>query len=273
MQAKRSWTLPTGPLGRLTTAAETRASALLDRRAELQSLADATSPRPSFAEALVRADVAVIAELKRRSPSRGSISPDLDAAAQTTAYARGGAAALSVLTEPNEFGGSPEDIRLARQATRLPVLRKDFHVHSIQLLEAVGLGASAALLIARALTPDRLRRMADDAAELGLEVLVEVRSEEELALALAIEDAVIGVNSRDLETLVIDRTVTDRLMTAIPARRVAIAESGVASRADVERAAAAGADAVLVGSSVSAAADPAAAVAELVGVRRRPRAG
>ena len=271
MQAKRSWTPPTGPLGRLTVAAETRVHGLLARRVELERLARDAAPRPSFAGSLRRPDVAVIAELKRSSPSKGAIAPSLDAGAQTSAYERGGASALSVLTEPTEFGGTSDDIRVARRETSLPVLKKDFHVHSIQLIEAVALGASAALLIARALSPERLRRMADDAAELGLETLVEIRSAEELDDALAIEHAVIGVNSRDLETLVIDPTVSERLLAAVPGDRVAVAESGVSGRSDVERCAAAGADAVLVGSSISAASDPAVAVAALVGVPRSHR--
>ena len=271
MQAKRSWTPPTGPLGRLTAAAETRAQGLLARREELKRLASEAAPRPSFAGSLRRTDVAVIAELKRKSPSKGAIAPSLPAGTQTAAYERGGASALSVLTEPAEFGGAADDVRVARRATSLPVLKKDFHVHSIQLIEAVGLGASAALLIARALPPDRLRRLADDAAALGLEALVEVRSEDELEDALAIEHAVIGVNSRDLETLIIDPAVTNRLVAAVPGDRVVVAESGVAGRGDVERCAAQGADAVLVGSSISAASDPAAAVAALVGVPRSHR--
>ena len=271
MQAKRSWSPPTGPLGRLAAAAEARATALLARQAELEALADAGEPRPPFAFALRRRDVAVIAELKRRSPSKGIIRASLRAGDQTAAYARGGASALSILTEPGDFGGSPDDVVAARRATTLPVLKKDFHVHSIQLVEAVGLGASAVLLIARALTPERLCHLADDAAVLGLEVVVEVRTDDELERAIAIDGAVIGVNSRNLETLVIDPTETDGLLAAIPADRVAIAESGVTGRDDVERAAAAGADAVLVGSSISAAADPAAAVAALVGVPRRRR--
>lgn len=271
VQAKPSWSPPTGPLGRLSAAAEARAKALVARRAELESLAATAGVRPSFAAALRRADVSVIAELKRRSPSRGVIDATLDAGAQTAAYARGGASALSILTEPVEFGGLPEDVRDARAATSLPVLKKDFHVHPIQLLEAAGLGASAVLLIARALTPSQLGRLAEEAAALGLEALVEVRSDDELELALEIDYAVIGVNSRNLETLEIDPTVTDRLLAAVPADRVAVAESGVSTRSDVERAAAAGADAVLVGSAVSASSDPAAAVAGLVGVARRQR--
>jgi len=271
VQANRTWTPPTGPLGRLTVAAEQRASELEARRGELERLVDAAPYRPSFIGSLRRADVAIVAELKRKSPSKGTIDDSLDAGAQTTAYEHGGAAALSILTEPSEFGGSPEDIRMARLASSLPVLKKDFHVHSIQLLEAVGIGASAALLIARAMSPERLRRMADDAAALGLEVLVEVRTEDELALALAIEHGIIGVNSRDLETLVIDPTVTERLLARVPGDRVVVAESGVTGRADVERFAAAGADAVLVGSSISASRDPAGAVATLVGVPRTSR--
>jgi indole-3-glycerol phosphate synthase len=273
VQAIRSWAPPTGPLGRLSSAAEARADALVRRSAELRALARSAPLAPPFAASLRGRHVAIIAELKRRSPSKGDINAGLDAAVQTAAYARGGASALSILTEPTEFGGSTDDVLAARRATTLPVLKKDFHVRPVQVLEARGLGASALLLIARALDPDAMRRMADDAAELGIEVLVEVRTDAELARALAIPGAVIGVNSRDLETLVIDPGVTARLIAAIPGDRVAIAESGVSGREDVERVAAIGADAVLVGSSISAAADPAAAVAALTGVPRGPRGG
>jgi indole-3-glycerol phosphate synthase len=213
----------------------------------------------------------VIAEVKRRSPSKGVINASIDASTQASAYSRGGASALSILTEPTEFGGSLQDLRDARVATSLPTLKKDFHVHPVQLLEARAAGASAVLLIARALRPDHLRAMADRAAELGLEVLVEVRSEAELEDALAIDGAVIGVNSRDLETLVIDPSVTSHLIPMIPAGRLAIAESGVSTRADVERVSAAGADAVLVGSSISGSPDPAGAVTALTGVARKRR--
>ena len=215
--------------------------------------------------------MAVIAEVKRRSPSKGVINPGIDASAQALSYARGGAAALSILTEPSEFGGSPEDLRDARRATELPTLKKDFHVHPVQVLEARAIGASAVLLIARALPTDTLRAMSDFASELGVEVLVEVRSESELDDAMVIDNAVIGVNARDLETLIIDRDITPRLISQIPIDRIAIAESGVTARSDVERAAAAGADAVLVGSSISASADPTSAVAALTGVARTRR--
>lgn len=272
MQANRSWTPPLGPLGRLSTAAAVRAEALGTQRAELAARARDLPVPVDFAEALASTPhVGVIAEVKRRSPSKGVINVDIDAAAQARAYARGGAAALSILTEPTEFGGSVGDLIAARGATSLPLLKKDFHVHPVQALEARAAGASAMLLIARALHPDRLRELADAAAEVQVGVLVEVRSEAELEDALAIEGAVIGVNSRDLETLQVDTAVARRLLAMIPADRVAVAESGVTGRGDVEQFAGVGADAVLVGSSVSGASDPAAAVASLAGVPRVAR--
>ena len=262
-----------GPLGRLSVAAATRAEALVSRSAELRARAlDAPRPR-RFADALKRPDVAVVAEIKRRSPSKGVINPAIDAAAQARAYEVGGASALSVLTEPSEFGGAVTDLAEAHRATLLPTLKKDFHVHPVQVFEARAAGASALLLIARALPPGHLGELAERAEEVGIEVLIEVRNEAELEDALGVDGAVIGVNSRDLETLVIEPDVTARLIAAIPAGRIAIAESGVSGRADVERVASAGADAVLVGSSVSAASDPSGAVAALTGVARARRAG
>jgi indole-3-glycerol phosphate synthase len=260
-----------GPLGRLSVASAIRASALEARETELRARAADAPPAPSFAAALRRADVALVAEVKRRSPSKGVINAQIHAGTQAAAYARGGAAALSILTEPSEFGGSVSDLIEARQRTTLPLLRKDFHVHRLQVVEARAAGASALLLIARALAPDRLRELADTACAVGIEVLIEVRSEAELEDALAVTGAVIGVNSRDLETLIIEPDVATRLIAMIPPDRLAIAESGISARSDVDRAAAAGADAVLVGSAISAAADPAAAVAALTGVARRGR--
>jgi indole-3-glycerol phosphate synthase len=273
VQANRSWTPPTGPLGRLSAASVARAETLLSRQADLVSRAKDADPAPGFADALLRRDVAVIAEVKRRSPSKGLINAGIDAATQARSYELGGAAALSILTEPSEFGGSVADLRDARRVTRLPTLKKDFHVHPIQVAEARAAGASALLLIARALAPGLLGELAGYAAELGIEVLVEVRTESELDDALAIDASVIGVNSRDLETLVIDPDVAARVLARIPPGRIAIAESGVVTRGDVERVATAGADAVLVGSSISAAVDPAAAVSALTGVRRIGRGG
>ena len=266
------WTPPSGPLGRLSDRARERSGALRARSAELRRRAEGRPPVPSFAEALRRDAVTIIAELKRRSPSKGDINPGLSADEQAGAYARGGAAALSILTEPTEFGGAPEDLEGARRACALPLLKKDFHVDPVQVLEAAALGASALLLIARALDPARLEELAGEATRWGVELLVEVRDEEELARAIAVPGAVIGVNTRNLETLRLDAATGEALIPRIPADRLAVWESGVSARADVERAARAGADAVLVGSSLSASADPAAALASLTGVPRIARA-
>jgi indole-3-glycerol phosphate synthase len=225
-----------------------------------------------LAAALHRSDVAVIAEVKRRSPSGGDINVELSPGPQAAAYQAGGAAAISVLTEPHHFGGSGDDLVAVRSAVQVPLLKKDFHIDRIQLVEARALGASAVLLIARTLDPETLADLVAEAGRLGLEALIEVRTEAELERALSTDASVIGVNSRDLETLAMDFAVSERLLPLIPAGRVAVAESGVTGRADVERAAACGADAVLVGSAVSAATDAAAAVRALTGVSRGSRA-
>lgn len=233
--------------------------------------APALSRSGRFARALVGPHVAVIAEIKRRSPSKGSIADGLHAPERAAAYERGGAAALSVLTEPTRFGGSLGDLRDVRAAVGLPLLRKDFITHRVQLLEARVAGASAALLIARALSPDALAELAADAAQIGLEVLVEVRNEAELERAVAVAGAVIGVNNRNLETLEIEPSVTERLLPMVPPDRAAVYESGVHGIADVERAAGLGADAVLVGSVLSASSDGVSAVQALTSVPRQPR--
>lgn len=261
-------------LGRLVSEAVARAAALEPRREELERAAARAERRAPFAAALRAGGmVAVIAEVKRRSPSRGDISPLLGAAAQALSYEAGGAAAVSVLTEPVHFGGSIADLEEAARATHLPLLRKDFLVSEAQLAEARAYGASAALLIARALSPERLRALAASAERLGLEALIEVRSEHELDVALGTGARVIGVNARDLETLEVDRSVSERLLALVPADRIAVAESGLSGVQDVERAALAGADAVLVGSALSAASDPASAVAAIARVPRRSRRG
>jgi indole-3-glycerol phosphate synthase len=272
VQAFLRWTPPGGILGTICGESEARATRLSTRSAELERLAAATPAAPSLAAALRRTHVAVIAEVKRRSPSKGSIAPDLDAATQARAYVEGGAAAISVLTEPDHFSGSLEDLLAVRAAVTVPALKKDFHVRPIQLVEARAAGASAALLIARALDPERLRQMMTAGRDLGLELLVEIRDEGELDRALELGATMIGVNNRDLETLVIDPATADRLVLRIPSEVVAIAESGVKTRADVERYAARGVDAVLVGSSISAAADPTAATRSLAAVPRSARA-
>ena len=273
MQASPAWMAPTGTLGRIVAEAHVRAQALRPRERELDLAARNAAHPPAFVEGLRRRGptVGVIAEVKRRSPSKGWINPGMSAAEQARAYEDGGAAAISVLTEPQHFGGSTADLLAARRAVGIPLLKKDFHVDPIQLVEARSLGASAALLIVRALSPDALRRMTDAARALGLEVLVEVRDEEELDRALEVNAIAVGINNRNLETLAVDPSTAERLVGHIPSSVVAIAESGVTCRADVERLAALGVDAVLVGSAVSAAADPTAAVRELSGVTRASR--
>jgi len=266
-----SWTAPEGTLGQLVAEARLRAAELERRRGELERLAIDAPPAPSLATALRGPEVAVVAEVKRRSPSKGAINARMSAPAQAAAYESGGAAALSILTEPAHFGGADHDLTDARQAATIPVLKKDFHVDPLQLVQAKALGASAALLIVRALSPALLDTMVRTAHALALEVLVEVRDEVELQRALEAGAELIGVNNRDLETLQIDASTSARLIPRVPADRVAIYESGVTGVEDVRAASRLGADAVLVGSSVSAAPDPGHAVRALTGVTRLPR--
>lgn len=274
MQAFTQWAPPGGTLGGLVERARERAAGLRSSLREWAARAADAGEVPSFAAALAgRSTVAVIAEVKRRSPSKGDIRPGMSCAAQAAAYAAGGAAALSILTEPSAFGGSDSDLAAAAEATSLPLLKKDFHVEPVQVLQARALGASAMLLIARALSPDQLNEMVSAAREARIEILVEVRDEEELARALAAGSAIVGVNNRDLETLRMELGTAERIVPLIPPHVVAIAESGVERAADVERAGRFGADAVLVGSSVSAAADPAVAVRSLTGHPRSTRGG
>jgi indole-3-glycerol phosphate synthase len=223
---------------------------------------------PSFSDALKGRDVKVVAEVKRSSPSRGVINRGLDLTKQVAAYEAGGAAAISILTEPASFGGSNEDLLHARAAVRIPLLKKDFHVETIQILEARSLGASAALVIARAVPPSRLQELIAAGNDAGIEILVEVRDEGELDLALALGARLIGVNNRNLETLEIDPETSLRLLPLVPADVIAIAESGVRTAKDVEQLARAGANAVLVGTELSASDDPESAVRSLTGITR-----
>ncbi len=210
----------------------------------------------------------MIAEVKRESPSKGAINPGLNLQRQLRAYEKGGAAAVSILTEPTRFGGSTEDLTNARGAVALPLLKKDFHVDVVQMLEARALGASAALVIARAVPPARVRELVTAAGDVGLEVLLEIRDERELDLALSVNATMVGVNNRNLETLEIDPKTSLRILPMIPRDVVAIAESGIKSAEDVKRVAQAGADAVLVGSELSGSQDPESAVRFLTGIQR-----
>jgi indole-3-glycerol phosphate synthase len=262
------WKPPTGTLGELTREAGSRAALLAPRASEFTRSIAELAPPPRFADALRRANVAVIAEVKRSSPSKGPINPGMNIERQLRAYEAGGAAAISILTEPRRFGGSNDDLTLARATVSLPLLKKDFHVDTVQILEARLLGASAALVIARAVDPQRLKELMRAAQDVGIEILLEVRDERELDLALSLDAKVIGINNRNLETLEIDADTAPRLLPLIPSSVVAIAESGVRSAGDIIRVASAGADAVLVGSELSKAADPEKAVRALVAVPR-----
>jgi indole-3-glycerol phosphate synthase len=212
--------------------------------------------RPAFRAALRRPHLAVIAEVKRRSPSAGPIREDLDPADRAALYAAHGAAAISILTDTPYFGGSVQDLRAAAERCALPLLRKDFIIDEVQVLEARAAGASAVLLIARILTRERLDQLLRCAEVLGLDALVEVHTNGELAMALDAGATVIGVNSRDLDTFAVDVDTAWKLLAEIPADRIAVAESGLAGRPDVARAAEAGADAVLIGTALSAAESP-----------------
>lgn len=267
-QAAFNWNPPQGPLGELTEASRARARESALARRELEAIVAALAAAPPFAAALRGPHVAVIAELKRSSPSKGALNTRLDAGARASDYEQGGAAALSILTEPARFGGSLSDLRDARAAVGIPLLRKDFITDEIQLLEARAYGASAALLIARALAPAELDRLAAAAVAAGLEPLIEIRDERELDRALGIPQAVIGVNNRDLETLIIHPEVGARMIPRVPADRVAVYESGITDVAGVRVAADVGADAVLIGSSLSTAEDPVATVRALAAVTR-----
>jgi indole-3-glycerol phosphate synthase len=258
-------------LDTILAATRTRVAALRPHARELERRAAAApAPRP-FAAALRGPSIGVIAEVKRRSPSAGAIAEDLDPVAHAAAYARGGAVAISVLTDEAHFGGSLEDLERVARGVPCPVLRKDFILDELQLLEARVAGASAILLIVRVLDARRLRELASAAHGLGLGVLVEAHTAIELDAAVAAEPTAVGINSRDLATFTVDHRGAEPLVAQVPPGIPAVAESGIEARADVERFAAAGADLVLVGTAVARTADPAAAVRDLCGVPRRGR--
>jgi indole-3-glycerol phosphate synthase len=258
-------------LDQILDSARSRLPSLRERRRSLEREA-ADRPAPaSLAGALRRERLGVIAEVKRRSPSAGVIRDDLDPRERAALYAAHGAAAISVLTDAAHFGGSIDDLRAAASSVSVPLLRKDFILDELQVVEARAAGAAAVLLIVRALAPERLGQLLRGARAAGLEALVEVHTESELDRALDVGADVVGVNSRDLDTFRIDVGSAWDLLARVPGDRVAVAESGMHAPADVERAAAAGADAVLIGTALSASADPAALLRQLSGVARRGR--
>jgi indole-3-glycerol phosphate synthase len=214
----------------------------------------------------------VVAEIKRRSPSKGDLAPELDPALTAKAYAAGGAACLSVLTDLPWFGGTVDDLHAARAACELPVLRKDFTIDEVQVYEARAIGADALLLIVAALPDDSLLRdLHDLAVGIGLAVLVETHDDAELERALGIGARIVGVNARNLGTFAEDLTIGERLASRVPPDVVAIAESAIRSADDARRMAAARFDAVLVGEMLVRASDPTATVRDLAAVARIPR--
>ena len=233
--------------------------------AELEAQLQGRGPDRPFNEALARPGLSLIAEYKRRSPSVGEIAAGIAVADQVRAYERGGAAALSILTEEEHFGGSLEDLHTAREACDLPILRKDFLIDPYQLYEAAASGADAVLLIVRALRDKDLASLQAEARALDLDVLLEVHDADELERALGHDADVIGINNRDLDTGQVDVATTFELMPDVPAGKTAVAESGISSRADLDELERVGVDAVLIGEALMRAEDPEAKVWELVG--------
>jgi indole-3-glycerol phosphate synthase len=233
---------------------------------DLEQRLESRGPDRPFSEALTRPGVSIIAEHKRRSPSAGEIRPGSSVTDIVTAYERGGASALSVLTEPGFFGGSLEDLTEARAACRLPILRKDFIVDTYQVYEAAVIGADALLLIVAALSQDELKRLHREALGLDLDVLVEVHSADELECALEVVDAdVIGINNRDLTDFSVDLNRTFELLVDVPAGKTVVSESGIHTREQLDELERVGVDAVLVGESLMRAPDPEAATRALTG--------
>ncbi len=257
-------------MGFLEDIVHQRRGAVAGRRSEvpLESLLAEIDPpgrgRP-FSEALIAPDVSLIAEVKRASPSRGPIRPDASVTDMVRMYQDAGASACSILTEPDFFGGSLDDLREARAACDLPLLRKDFIVDEYQLAEARHAGADAALLIVAALEPEHFADLLHFGQNLGLDLLVEVHEEDEVVVAVEAGAEIIGINNRNLKTLEVDTDTAFRLLSDIPAGTVVVAESGIAERSDVLHLGEAGVDAILVGEAIMGADDPSQVIRNLLG--------
>jgi indole-3-glycerol phosphate synthase len=233
--------------------AETRRLRPLSRPVPAVAPAGGPSSTGRLIAALTRGScgcLALIAEVKRRSPSRGAIAPTLDAAARARAYQAAGADAVSVLTEPTRFGGSLDDLNIVARAVTVPVLRKDFIIDSFQIWEAAHSGAAAVLLIVAALSDDELCGLLDECGACGLDALVEVHDETELGRALAAGARLVGINNRDLRTLAVDLGVTERLAAGLNEGVLVVSESGIVTGADARRVATAGVRALLVGEAL-----------------------
>ncbi len=241
-------------------------------QADLEARLSVRGEDRPFNEALVRPGLSVIAEFKRRSPSAGQLArEEVDVASQVAAYERGGAAALSVLTDEPHFSGSLADLRAARAGCGLPIIRKDFVVDPYQLYEAAVNGADAVLLIVAALGDEELRGLYEEARSIDLDCLVEVHDGEELERALEAGAEVIGVNNRNLDDMSVDIATTYELMPNVPAGKTVVAESGISGRAELEELERVGVDAVLIGGALMAAEDPEAKARELTGTDESTR--
>jgi len=244
-----------------------RRAALSERELEARAVATPVPRRLEDALSPPGGAVRIIAEVKRASPSAGAIDTALDAPAQAARYAAAGAAAISVLTDGPGFGGSLDDLAAARARVQAPLLRKDFVLERYQLLEARAWGADAALLIVAALPGDLLRRRLDDCAALGLSALVEVHDLAEAERAVAAGARIVGVNNRDLRTFQVDLAASERILPALPAGVLGVAESGVRGADDVARLRRSGAANFLVGEALVRASDPGALLREMAAAR------
>jgi indole-3-glycerol phosphate synthase len=250
----------------IIAAADLRAADAASSRIDLERRAGSAPVPRSLAAALSGPGLSVIAEIKRRSPSAGAIDPALDPAALARLYARGGASAVSVLTEPDFFGGSLADLEAVRDAVEVPVLRKDFTRNAAQIWEARASGADAVLLIVATLSDAALENLIGEARDVGVDAIVEAHTIPEVLRASGAGASIIGVNNRDLTTFTTDLSVAEQSSGVIPSDVVRIAESGVSSREGAARMRAAGYDAILVGEALVRHRDPLRFVAELAGV-------
>ena len=251
-------------LDRILVATRERVVDLRARRAAVMARAEEMPRPPSFREALAGSPkLGVIAEIKRRSPSRGRLAADLDVSALAGVYAAGGAVAISVLTEPAFFDGDPSDLAAAQESSGLPVLRKDFILESLQVWEARAMGASAVLLIAAALTPNELVGLLDDVEHAGLDAVVEVHEVEEARLARDLGARIVGVNNRDLGSFEVDLSVAETIAAELELAPLTVAESGIFTKADALRMKHAGYDAILVGEALVRSTDPSRLIEEL----------
>jgi indole-3-glycerol phosphate synthase len=254
-------------LDKILQSADERADVADGRLDSLVAAAATAGPLRSFASAISAPGLSVIAEIKRRSPSAGDIDRDLDPVSVALRYEAGGADAISVLTEPDFFGGSLDDMMAVREAVAVPVLRKDFTRSASQIWEARGAGADAVLLIVATLSEAKLRELVAVAHDVGVDVIVEAHSIQEVAVAADSGAGIIGVNNRDLRTFVTDLSVAEEAASFLPDDVIAIGESGVSDVEGAERMASAGYDAILVGEALVRSDDPATLVAALKGAK------